>query len=297
MTDPSFWPQEPGTYAGTGAQYVAAHDEARRIASRLGVAAPSGVLVTAADLDAARVAFHAEYATLVEDTRARMTDVAARTALARLEARGQNPPDDPGAEQAADVADERGRAETEDAAEEARRRSAELAAGHGAAVGSMAPMAGMAGMGGFGRSLSAEGTHRAAHYAIPAGAPADLDLRLRELCGAVDGPARGWVRMAVAEVADEAGRPWRLIGTTELDGYLRPGVVLRDGELAAGNETWPELSIATFCAAHGFTPGPVVGAVEPPPDVCEYLREAGFAPSWSADAWNTHWGDTDAPLE
>ncbi|WEL94675.1 hypothetical protein P1N98_07290, partial [Tsukamurella tyrosinosolvens] len=126
---------------------------------------------------------------------------------------------------------------------------------------------------------------------------ADLDLRLREVCGAVTGPARGWVRMAVAEVADEAGRPWRLIGTTELDGYLRPGVILRDGELAAGNENWPELSIATFCAAHGFAPGPVVGAVEPPPDVCEYLRAAGFTPTWSPDAWTAGWEDADAPLD
>ena len=130
-----------------------------------------------------------------------------------------------------------------------------------------------------------------------ADAPADLDLRLRELCTAVGGPARGWVRMAVAEVADEAGRPWRLIGTTELDGYLRPGTILRDGELAAGNEDWPELSIATFCAAHGFAPGPVVGTVEPPPEVTEYLRDAGFEPSWSADVRPLSWEDADAPVE
>lgn len=294
MTDPAFWPQEPGPYAATGEQFLAAHDAARRIAAGLGMPPPSGALVTAAELDGVRAHFHADYARLVDDTRARMTDVAARTALARLEARGQNPPGDPGAEQSADLADERGRAETEDAAEEARGRSAELAAGHGAAVGSFAPLAGM---GMLGRSFGADGTHRAAQYAVPLAAPADLDLRLREVCGAVTGPARGWVRMAVAEVTDEAGRPWRLIGTTELDGYLRPGVILRDGELAAGNEVWPELSIATFCAAHGFAPGPVVGAVEPPPDVCEYLRAAGFAPMWSSDAWSVGWEDADASLD
>lgn len=296
MTEPSFWPQEPGPYTAIGAHYTAADDAARRIAARLGVPAPSAALVAAAELDDARAGFHAEYAHLVDDTRARMTEVAARTALARLEARGQNPPDDPGAEQAADLADDRGRAETEDAAEEARRRSAELAAGHGAAVGGMG-MAPVAGLGGLGRSLGGDGAHRAAHYAVPSGAPADLDLRLRELCTAVGGPARGWVRMAVAEVADEAGRPWRLIGTTELDGYLRPGTILRDGELAAGNEDWPELSIATFCAAHGFAPGPVVGTVEPPPEVTEYLREAGFEPSWSADGWPLSWEDADAPVD
>ncbi|CAM3595949.1 hypothetical protein ACXYTP_01505 [Tsukamurella ocularis] len=294
MTAPAFWPQEPGPYAATGETYRAADDAARRIAAVLGVDGPSGALAAAAALDAARADFHAAYAHLVDDTRARMTDVAARTALARLEARGQHPPGDPGAEQAAGLADDRGRAETEDAAEEAGRRSAELAAGHGAAVGSMAPVAGL---GMLGRALGADGAHRAAHYAIPLAAPADLDLRLREVCGAVTGPARGWVRMAVAEVADEAGRPWRLIGTTELDGYLRPGVILRDGELAAGNEAWPELSIATFCAAHGFAPGPVVGAVEPPPDVCAHLRAAGFTPTWSSDAWAADGEGADAPLD
>ncbi|WP_158645154.1 hypothetical protein, partial [Tsukamurella conjunctivitidis] len=269
-------------------------DTARRIAAGLGFDPPAGALTAAAGLDAARADFHADYARLVGDTRARMTDIAARTALARLEARGQNPPGDPGAEQAADLADDRGRAETEDAAAEAARRAAELAGGHGAAVGSFAPLTGL---GMLGRSLGADGAHRAAHYAVPVSAPADLDLRLREVCGAVTGPARGWVRMAVAEVADEAGRPWRLIGTTELDGYLRPGVILRDGELAAGNETWPELSIATFCAAHGFAPGPVVGAIEPPPDVCDYLRAAGFTPTWSPDAGTAGWEDADAPLD
>lgn len=294
MTDPAFWPQEPGPYVATGERYLAAHDAARRIATGLGMAAPSSVLVAAAELDGARVVFHTDYARLVVDTRARMTDVAARTALARLEARGQHPPGDPGAEQSADLADERGRAETEDAAEEASGRSADLAAGHGAAVGSFAPLAGM---GMLGRSFGADGAHRAAQYAVPLAAPADLDLRLREVCGAVTGSARGWVRMAVAEVTDEASRPWRLIGTTELDGYLRPGVILRAGELAAGNEAWPELSIATFCAAHGFAPGPVVGAIEPPPDVCEYLRAAGFAPTWSSDAWTEGWEDADASVE
>ncbi|TWS21409.1 hypothetical protein FK529_02060 [Tsukamurella asaccharolytica] len=294
MTDPAFWPQEPGAYAATGEAYLAAHDAARRIAAGLGVDGPSGAMTTAAALDAARVAFLTQYAELVDDTRARMTDVAARTALARLEARGQHPPGDPGAEQAVGLADDRGRAETEDAAEEAGRRAAELAAGHGAAAGSFAPVAGL---GMLGRAFGADGAHRAAHYAVPVAAPADLGLRLREVCDAVTGPARGWVRMAVAEVTDEAGRPWRLIGTTELDGYLRPGVVLRDGELAAGNEAWPELSIATFCAAHGFAPGPVVGAVEPPADVCEYLRAAGFAPAWSSDAWASGWEDADAPLD
>lgn len=294
MTDPSFWPQEPRPYVPIAEHYLAAHDEARRVAARLGVAAPSGALVDAADLDVARAGLTADYTRLVADTRARMTDVAARTALARLEARGGRPPGDPSADEAADVADERGRAETEDAAEEARRRSADLGAAHGAALGGMAPMAGL---GMLGRSLGAAGEHRAARYSVPVAARQDLDLRLRELCGAVDGPARGWVRLAVAEVSDEAGRPWRLIGTTELDGYLRPGVVLRDGELAAGNEVWPELSIATFCVVHGFAPGPVVGIAEPPPDVCEYLRGAGFTPSWSADAWTTGWEDADAPLE
>lgn len=294
MTDTAFWPHEPGPYTSIGEAYLAAHEAARGLAAGLGVDGPSGALTAAAALDAAREEFHGEYAHLVDDTRARMTDVAARTALARLEVRGQNPPGDPGAEQAADLADDRGRAETEDAAEEASRRSAELAAGHGAALGSFAPVAGM---GMLGRALGADGAHRAAHYAVPVSTPADLDLRLREVCGAVTGPARGWVRMAVAEVADEAGRPWRLIGTTELDGYLRPGVILRDGELAAGNENWPELSIATFCAAHGFAPGPVVGAVEPPPDVCEYLRAAGFTPTWSPDAWTAGWEDADAPLD
>ncbi|CAM3272084.1 hypothetical protein [Tsukamurella hominis] len=294
MTGPAFWPAEPGPYVATVEGYLAAHDAARRIAAGLGTAPPAGALVAAAELDGARAEFHAQYAQLVDDTRTRMTDVAARTALARLEARGQNPPGDPGAEQSADLADERGRAETEDAAEEARRRAAELGAGHGAALGAFASVAGM---GMLGRALGADGAHRSAHYAVPASAPADLDLRLREVCAAVTGPARGWVRMAVAEVTDEAGRPWRLVGTTELDGYLRPGVILRDGELAAGNEAWPELSIATFCAAHGFAPGPVVGAAPPPPDVCEYLRAAGFAPTWSSDAWSTDWEGADAPLE
>lgn len=293
MTAPAFWPEEPGPYAPAAEAYLAAHDAARRIAAALGVAPPAGALTTAAAVDAARADFHAGYAQLVDDTRARMTDVAARTALARLEARGRNAPGDPGAEEAADLADERGRAETEDAAEEAGRRSADLAAGHGAAIGSFAPVAAM---GMLGRSFGTGGAHHAAHYAVPHSAPADLDLRLREVCAAVSGPARDWVRMAVAEVSDEAGRPWRLIGTTELDGYLRPGLILRDGELAAGNEAWPELSIATFCAAHGFAPGPVVGALEPPPDVCEYLRHEGFTPTWSPDAWTVGWEDADASL-
>ncbi len=294
MTAPQFWPQEPGPFTPAAQGYAAAHDAARSIAAGLGLDGPAGALTAAAELDAARADFHRGYALLVQDTRERMTDVAARTALARLEIRGRNAPGDPGAEEAAALADERGRAETEDAAEEARRRAAELAAGHGAAVGGLAPISALAMLG---RTPGAEGAHRPAHYAAPAAAPADLDLRLRELSGAVGGAARGWVRMAVAAVADEDGRPWRLIGTTELDGYLRPGVVLREGELAAGNEIWPELSIVTFCAAHGFAPGPVVGAVEPPPEVSEYLRDNGFHPTWSPDAWNAGWGDADAPLD
>ncbi|MET9325873.1 hypothetical protein [Tsukamurella sp. NPDC003166] len=294
MTDPEFWPRSPGEFTGAAEQYRAAHAEARRIAARLGVRAPSDVLVRAGELDNARAALVGDYAVLVDETRSRMTGIAARTGLARLEARGGRPPGDPAADEAADLAELRGRAETEDAAEEAERRSASLAAGHGSAVGTMAPLAGL---GMLGRSLGSDGAHRAAHYAVPAAAPADLDLRLRELCGAIGGAARTWVRIAVAEVVDEAGRPWRLIGTTELDGYLRPGVVLRDGELAAGNEEWPELSIATFCAARGFAPGPVVGAIPPPDEVCDHLRASGFAPSWSGDAWATGGGDADAQVD
>ncbi|GAA1099517.1 hypothetical protein [Tsukamurella spumae] len=294
MSDTEFWPRSPGEFAGAAEQYRAAHAEARRIASRLGVRAPSDVLLRAGELDEARAAFVGDYAVLVEDTRERMTGIAARTALARLDARGGRPPGDPAADEAADLADLRGRAEAQDAAEEAERRSGELAAGHGSAVGAMAPLGGL---GVLGRSLGADGAHRAAHYVVPVAAPADLDLRLRELCAAIGGAARDWVRIAVAEVVDEAGRPWRLIGTTELDGYLRPGVVLRDGELAAGNEDWPELSIATFCAARGFAPGPVVGATPPPDEVCDHLRASGFAPSWSGDAWAAGGGDVDAQVD
>ncbi|WP_019203503.1 hypothetical protein [Tsukamurella sp. 1534] len=292
MTADDLWPVAPAPYEGRSGAYLAAEAEARRIAADLAVAAPSGVLTRAAELDSARARFVDDYAHLVDATRERLTDVAARTGLARLQARGQAPPDDPGAEQAADLADQRGRAEAEDAAQEAQRRSAELAAGHGAALSGFAPMAAM---GMMGRAMGGDGQHRAAHYDVPGAAPQDLNLRLRELCAAVGGPARSWVRMAVAAVTDEDGRPWRLIGTTELDGYLRPGVELREGELAAGNEAWPELSVATFCAAHGFAPGPVVGTVEPPGDVSEHLRALGFHPTWSPDAWAAGWEDADAP--
>lgn len=294
MTDTEFWPRSPGEFIGAAEQYRAALAEVRGIAARLGVRAPSEALVRAGELDDARADLVGGYADLVAATRDRMTGIAARTALARLEARGARPPGDPAADEAADLADLRGRAEAEDAAQEAERRSAELAAGHGAALGGFAPLAGM---GALGRSFGGDGAHRATRYAVAGAAPDDLEIRLRELTTAITGPARGWTSFAVAEVADEAGRPWRVIGTTELDGYLRPGVMLREGELAAGNESWPELSIATFCAAHGFAPGPVVGTVEPPGDVCDHLRAQGFAPSWSDGAWGFAGEESHAPVE
>ncbi|GAB3125697.1 hypothetical protein GCM10027289_00350 [Tsukamurella serpentis] len=286
-----FWPQEPRERTGTAEQYLAAHTRARALAAGLGLPGPSDLLIRAAELDTARTDLHTAYAQLVADTRQAMTGIAARTALARLDARAARPPGDPAAEAGADLAEQRGRAEAEDAAQQAQGRSADLAAAHGAGLAGMTPM------GMLGRAIGGDGAHHAVRYQVGAPAPADLELRLRELCSAVTGPARGWVSMAIAAVTDDAGRPWRLIGTTELDGYLRPGVELRDGELTAGNEAWPELSIATFCAAHGFAPGPVVGGVEPPADVCEHLRACGFAPSWTTDAWDGS-GDTgDAPLD
>ncbi|MDP0398871.1 hypothetical protein [Tsukamurella strandjordii] len=292
MTVAEFWPREPGTATDDPEGYLRADDAARRIAAELGVRAPSHDLRGAAELAAARIDFVSDYAALVERTQTVLTGVAARTALARLEAKGQAPPGDPAADQAAGLADLRGRAEAEDAAQAAERSSADLAAGHGAAAGGFAPMGAMMRAG-----ASAGGMHRATRYDLPGAAPQDLDLRLRELCNGIEGPARGWTRLAVAAVTDEAGRPWRLIGTTELDGYLRPGIALLDGEMAAGNEIWPELSIATFCAAHGFEPGAVVGAVEPPPDVCDHLRALGFHPSWATDAWDSStWENDDASL-
>ncbi|ADG78247.1 putative protein OS=Tsukamurella paurometabola (strain ATCC 8368 / DSM / CCUG 35730 /CIP 100753 / JCM 10117 / KCTC 9821 / NBRC 16120 / NCIMB 702349/ NCTC 13040) OX=521096 GN=Tpau_1626 PE=4 SV=1 [Tsukamurella paurometabola] len=294
MSADDFWPREPGEFIDARAEYLDADREARRLAAELGVAAPSGELRAAAELSTARAGFMSAYAGLVERTRAELTAVAARTTIARLEARTGAPPGDPAAEQAADLADLRGRAEAEEAAEAAQSRSAELAAGHGAALGGFAPMTAMMGAAARG---GGGGLHRSTHYDVPSSAPTDLDLRLRELCAGLDGPARDWARLAVAAVTDEAGRPWKLIGTTELDGYLRPGIVLLDGELAAGNEAWPELSIATFCAAHGFAPGPVVGAVEPPPEVCDHLRALGFEPSWASDAWDSSsWEHDDASL-
>lgn len=285
-------PELPGSWDDPAETYRAAGRAATTIASNVGVAFRAAALAEAADVASARSQFLGEYTGLVDDTRARLTAVAARTGLARLHALTSAPPEDPSARSGVEVAELRGRAESEDALEQAQSRAGELAAGHGAGMGGLAPMQAMAMM----SRVFAGGVHRPGHYDIPNEAPADLDLRLREICSAVTGSARSWVRLAVASVADEEGKTWRLIGTTELDGYLRPGVELRPGEIAAGNEAWPELSIASYCAARGFTPGPLVGALEPPGDVSDHLRDLGFTATWSPDAWAAGWEDSDAPL-
>lgn len=134
--------------------------------------------------------------------------------------------------------------------------------------------------------------------------PDELVVRLREVLAGVTGASREWVRLAIAKVTDDAGRPLIVLGTNELDGYVRAGVELRDDELVAGNEEWPEASIASFCAARGLTAGLVVAAHPLPDDLADHLRDSGFEVCVAPDAWPGRFesephreegGDGDAP--
>ncbi|MFC7753364.1 hypothetical protein [Tsukamurella soli] len=303
-----WWPRiDPGEYRAAGdaararaRELASIRADAARVLSGLGAAAPSwarvrGVLVRAEETELARAGLADALAELTADTRDRLDAVAAAAARDAHDLTATEAPGDPLLDLRRDLVDQRADAVAAEVAEDAETRAGELARRHDADLGGGSGAAPLAGMGGVAAAL--DRVHRPHHYAPDrAAAEPGLAARLRELCAGVTGPARGWVRLAVARVVDGVGRSGVVVGTSELDGYLRPGVALRDGELVAGNEEWPELSIAAFCAAHGLAGASVVGAYPLPEDVAGYLRAQGFDPSAAPGAWSDAVEDDgDAP--
>ncbi|MDF0531250.1 hypothetical protein P0W64_17185 [Tsukamurella sp. 8F] len=258
-----------------------------------GMSAPATVFVCAAGVETTRAGLAESLAALSSGTAARLEDLAARAAADVHDLRAQASPGDEGLGFAIGLIDQRAEAHAEAVAEEAERRARLLGANHVVALAEAQGVtvtepagSGLTGAGMLAGAMGRDGVHRARSYRADASsALAGVAERLRELGEGVTGPARGWVRLAVASVTDEAGRARIVIGTNELDGYLRAGILLRDGESVAGNEEWPELSIAAHCAAHGLIGGPVVGAQPLPDDVAGYLRTQGFEPSSASVSW------------
>jgi filamentous hemagglutinin len=68
--------------------------------------------------------------------------------------------------------------------------------------------------------------------------------------GAIPRKQKGRITMAVAVVEDTTGRRFVLIGTSEPDGYLGPGVVLRPGERMVGGIGHAEKNIVEYAQAN-----------------------------------------------
>jgi len=103
--------------------------------------------------------------------------------------------------------------------------------------------------------------------------------RAEELSGALSAAARGRVTMAVGMGVDEQGALRTVIGTSEENGYLRPGVVLYEGENLADGFADAEINVLDYMDRNNIDPW-VVGATRPICPACAAaIQDSGADPA------------------
>lgn len=103
--------------------------------------------------------------------------------------------------------------------------------------------------------------------------------RAREMQDAVPEGSRGRITMGAGHGFDESGGGRMVIGTSEPNGYLRPGVELKPGEERAMGDGHAETSILDYMEENRISPTHV-GAGRPICDPCaDRIEEAGAKPA------------------
>lgn len=103
--------------------------------------------------------------------------------------------------------------------------------------------------------------------------------RTEELYGAMSAAARDHVTMAVGLGIDQQGALRTVIGTSEEGGYLRPGVMLADGEELAAGLGHAETDVLDYMSRNKIDAW-VVGATRPICPVCATaIEDAGAEPA------------------
>ncbi|MFI7603243.1 RHS repeat-associated core domain-containing protein [Actinoplanes sp. NPDC049681] len=131
--------------------------------------------------------------------------------------------------------------------------------------------------------LTVDGLHT--YYVAAGSAPVlvhncNIGARAAELQEALPAASRGRVTMGVGEGVDASGTTRTVIGTSEPNGYLRPGVrdMVRPGEEVATGTGHAEANILDYMKANGITPGQV-GAGRPICPACaSAIENAGARP-------------------
>jgi filamentous hemagglutinin len=109
--------------------------------------------------------------------------------------------------------------------------------------------------------------------------PADLSqfvrTRVAELRQMIPERTRGRITMAVGIAEDEDGRHVVLIATSEPRGYLRPGVIIREGEVLVSGLAHAEEDIVSHVLESGWSLI-AVGATRPIcPDCAHSIQATG----------------------
>jgi hypothetical protein len=103
--------------------------------------------------------------------------------------------------------------------------------------------------------------------------------RSQERYGAISAGARDHVTMAVGTGIDEQGALRTVIGTSEEGGYLRPGVMLNDGEDLATGFGHAERDVLDFMNGNSIDAW-VVGATRPIcPECAAAIEDSGAEPA------------------
>lgn len=115
---------------------------------------------------------------------------------------------------------------------------------------------------------------------------ADLGMlrgRAAMLAGSGPPEVASWIRLAVGLGQDGDGRRVVVVGTSEPNGYLRPGVVPEPHEVVVGDGRAPELAIIGYFADRDLTPLAVCAPTPAPPEVAALVGQSGAATIAAAD--------------
>ncbi|ASW54356.1 polymorphic toxin-type HINT domain-containing protein [Plantactinospora sp. KBS50] len=132
-------------------------------------------------------------------------------------------------------------------------------------------------------NLTVHGIHT--YYVVAGNTPVlvhncGVGERAAERQNALPAGSQGRVTMGVGEGVDASGATRTVVGTSEANGYLRPGVrdMIRPGEEVATGPGHAETSILDYMKANGITPGKI-GAGRPICPACAVaIDEAGAVP-------------------
>ena len=113
-------------------------------------------------------------------------------------------------------------------------------------------------------------------YAENLGAPFNTSSRVAELGESIPSGSRNYVTMSVGLAEDVNGEQQVLIGTSEPNGYLRPGVTLNSGEILVSGTGHAEENVVNYAQQNGLSLFEV-GATRPICLACEVQINAAGA--------------------